>query len=177
MTTTNPYISPKRTNPYISPKRPRPSPSVEEIFPTSTKRLHPSQSSTQTSTQTSSGDDVSSNGDSMDSSSFELDLSQCPEISTMDDKFTQLKIDDPIKISEEEGDEMQKAAIAHATSGGLLFLTGKAGTGKSWTSKQIRAKLRHRNMWVVAPTGVAAINVDGMTIHAWGGFGEFFLWS
>jgi len=26
-------------------------------------------------------------------------------------------------------------------------------------------------MWVVAPTGVAAINVDGITVHKWGGFG------
>ena len=50
-------------------------------------------------------------------------------------------------------------------------MTGKAGTGKSWTSKQIRMRLANKRMWVVAPTGVAAINVDGITIHKWGNFG------
>lgn len=32
-------------------------------------------------------------------------------------------------------------------------------------------RLANKRMWVVAPTGVAAINVDGITIHKWGNFG------
>ena len=32
-------------------------------------------------------------------------------------------------------------------------------------------KLQNKHMWVVAPTGVAAINVDGITVRKWGGFG------
>ncbi len=46
-----------------------------------------------------------------------------------------------------------------------LFLTGKAGTGKTTFLHRIRAELPKR-MAVVAPTGVAAINAKGVTIHS-----------
>ncbi len=46
-----------------------------------------------------------------------------------------------------------------------LFLTGKAGTGKTTFLKQLKASLPKR-MIVVAPTGVAAINAGGVTIHS-----------
>src|SRR6478609_1700346 len=46
-----------------------------------------------------------------------------------------------------------------------VFLTGKAGTGKTTFLKHIRG-LTHKNTVVVAPTGVAAINAGGMTIHS-----------
>jgi len=46
-----------------------------------------------------------------------------------------------------------------------LFLTGKAGSGKATFLHQIRAESPKR-MAVVAPTGVAAINAGGMTIHS-----------
>lgn len=46
-----------------------------------------------------------------------------------------------------------------------LFLTGKAGSGKTTFLHQIKAEGRKR-MAVVAPTGVAAINAGGMTIHS-----------
>jgi ATP-dependent exoDNAse (exonuclease V) alpha subunit len=46
-----------------------------------------------------------------------------------------------------------------------FFLTGKAGTGKSTFLKQI-VKLNLKNYVVVAPTGIAAVNVGGMTIHS-----------
>lgn len=45
-----------------------------------------------------------------------------------------------------------------------VFLTGKAGTGKSTLLKYFRATTK-KNVAVVAPTGVAAINVQGQTIH------------
>ena len=46
-------------------------------------------------------------------------------------------------------------------------------TGKSWTTRKIVDNCRHENqvIHVTAPTGIAAINVNGITIHAWGGFG------
>ena len=50
-------------------------------------------------------------------------------------------------------------------SGRCLFITGKAGTGKSTLLRYFRAKTR-KNVAVVAPTGVAAINVEGQTIHS-----------
>lgn len=46
-----------------------------------------------------------------------------------------------------------------------LFLTGKAGTGKSTFLRYIRENLK-KNFVVVAPTGIAAINVKGVTIHS-----------
>lgn len=46
-----------------------------------------------------------------------------------------------------------------------LFLTGKAGTGKTTFLKSLQADLPKR-MVVLAPTGVAAINAGGMTIHS-----------
>lgn len=46
-----------------------------------------------------------------------------------------------------------------------VFLTGKAGTGKTTFLKQLRERLPKR-MVVLAPTGVAAINANGQTIHS-----------
>jgi GTPase SAR1 family protein len=46
-----------------------------------------------------------------------------------------------------------------------VFLTGKAGTGKTTFLSSLRKSLPKR-MVVVAPTGVAAINAGGVTIHS-----------
>ena len=46
-----------------------------------------------------------------------------------------------------------------------IFLTGKAGTGKTTFLKDLKHKSPKR-MIVVAPTGVAAINAGGVTIHS-----------
>lgn len=46
-----------------------------------------------------------------------------------------------------------------------VFLTGKAGTGKTSFLKKLQAESPKR-MVVVAPTGVAAINAKGVTIHS-----------
>ena len=46
-----------------------------------------------------------------------------------------------------------------------LFLTGKAGTGKTTFLKHLKEKSPKR-MVVLAPTGIAAINAGGMTIHS-----------
>lgn len=46
-----------------------------------------------------------------------------------------------------------------------LFLTGKAGTGKTTFLRELRTTLPKR-MVVVAPTGIAAINAQGTTIHS-----------
>src|SRR5690606_29328364 len=55
-----------------------------------------------------------------------------------------------------------------------LFLTGKAGTGKTTFLKYIREN-SHKKMAVTAPTGVAAMNAGGTTLHAlfWLPFGTF----
>lgn len=51
-----------------------------------------------------------------------------------------------------------------------LFLTGKAGTGKSTLLEYFRDQT-DGNIAVLAPTGVAAVNVRGQTIHSFFGFG------
>lgn len=46
-----------------------------------------------------------------------------------------------------------------------IFLTGKAGTGKTTFLQQVKTTCT-KNMVVLAPTGVAAINAGGVTIHS-----------
>ncbi|HNV80295.1 MAG TPA: AAA family ATPase [Tenuifilaceae bacterium] len=46
-----------------------------------------------------------------------------------------------------------------------FFLTGRAGTGKSTFMKHI-VETVEKNFLVVAPTGIAAVNVGGVTIHS-----------
>ena len=51
------------------------------------------------------------------------------------------------------------------TTGANLFLTGKAGTGKTTFLKKLKERSSKR-MVVLAPTGIAAINAGGVTIHS-----------
>ena len=53
---------------------------------------------------------------------------------------------------------------ASAKAGGNVFLTGAGGTGKSTQLREFIAECPRR-VSVTAPTGVAALNVGGMTIH------------
>lgn len=46
-----------------------------------------------------------------------------------------------------------------------IFLTGKAGTGKTTLLKEIVSNT-HKNTVIVAPTGIAALNAGGVTIHS-----------
>src|ERR1700761_3366976 len=50
-------------------------------------------------------------------------------------------------------------------TGAPVYLTGKAGTGKTTFLKYIRENC-FKKMAVVAPTGVAAINAGGVTMHS-----------
>jgi ATP-dependent DNA helicase PIF1 len=47
----------------------------------------------------------------------------------------------------------------------LTFITGGAGVGKSWTLREMVAAERRKSI-TVAPTGIAAINCGGATIHS-----------
>ena len=51
-----------------------------------------------------------------------------------------------------------------------IFLTGKAGTGKTTFLKDVK-KYTKKNHIVLAPTGVAAVNAGAMTIHSFFQFG------
>ena len=61
--------------------------------------------------------------------------------------------------------EFLRALELMEKTGRCLFITGKAGTGKSTLLRYFRAKTK-KIVVVVAPTGIAAINVEGQTIHS-----------
>ena len=61
--------------------------------------------------------------------------------------------------------ELQKALQIIKFSNRSLFLTGKAGTGKSTFLRYI-AETTKKKCVVLAPTGIAAINAKGMTLHS-----------
>ena len=60
-------------------------------------------------------------------------------------------------------------ALQLMEAGDNLFVTGKAGTGKSTLLAYYRSITR-KNIAVLAPTGVAAVNISGQTIHSFFGF-------
>ena len=61
--------------------------------------------------------------------------------------------------------EQQKAFDLVANTNTSLFITGKAGTGKTTFVKWIQREI-DKNFLVLAPTGIAALNVGGQTIHS-----------
>ena len=65
----------------------------------------------------------------------------------------------------EQNEELRTAWDFVEHTGRSIFLTGKAGTGKTTFLKTVVERSSKRNI-VVAPTGVAAINAGGMTIHS-----------
>lgn len=65
----------------------------------------------------------------------------------------------------ERNDELRTAWEFVEHTGKSIFLTGKAGTGKTTFLRTIKEH-SHKRMVVVAPTGVAAINARGATIHS-----------
>lgn len=69
---------------------------------------------------------------------------------------------------EEKLTTKQKLFLDTVLSGENIFLTGKAGTGKSFIVKKAMDVLKEENIKFVAlaPTGVAANNVKGQTIHS-----------
>ncbi len=62
-------------------------------------------------------------------------------------------------------DFLSAAAQFINTTSSHIFLTGKAGTGKTTFLKNID-KITHKAYIVVAPTGIAALNAGGVTIHS-----------
>lgn len=64
--------------------------------------------------------------------------------------------------------EDQRAAYETLLSGNNVFLTGEGGTGKSYLIKTFIGQKREqegKSVLVCAPTGIAALNLDGVTIH------------
>jgi hypothetical protein len=62
-------------------------------------------------------------------------------------------------------DRLELAAKFVNNTGAPIFLTGKAGTGKTTFLRDL-SRLTHKRYVVVAPTGIAALNARGVTIHS-----------
>ncbi len=62
-------------------------------------------------------------------------------------------------------DDEQNHALKLMLSGRNVFLTGEAGTGKSTVLREFKRQARQGCVFL-APTGIAAINVGGTTIHS-----------
>jgi hypothetical protein len=71
-------------------------------------------------------------------------------------------IPQPIEINA----QLQAAFDAVAAGRQIIFVTGGAGTGKSTFIRELRARFSEKQSVVLAPTGVAALNAGGQTIHS-----------
>jgi len=69
---------------------------------------------------------------------------------------------EPIEINR----QLQAAFDAVARGKQIVFVTGGAGTGKSTFIRELRARFPDKQSIVLAPTGVAALNAGGQTIHS-----------
>lgn len=67
----------------------------------------------------------------------------------------------------------QEYALALLKSGKNVFLTGQAGSGKTYVIKKYIEYLHEKNIPVAitASTGIAATHIGGGTIHSWSGMG------
>ena len=76
---------------------------------------------------------------------------------------------DMTQIFDTTNQEMQNAYDLIARTNKSFFLTGRAGTGKTTFLKSVRDNVAKKFV-VLAPSGVAAINAGGQTIHSFFGF-------
>ena len=65
-----------------------------------------------------------------------------------------------IKLAEEQQKALNEMLLGHN-----IFLTGEAGTGKSTIVQEFK-RLTSKNCVFLAPTGIAAVNIGGSTIHS-----------
>lgn len=74
---------------------------------------------------------------------------------------------DGIRLDPNNEEFMEALALAQATDKNL-YITGKAGSGKTFFLKYLKS-VCSKDMAILAPTGVAAINAGGQTIHSFFG--------
>ncbi|MEO0335216.1 MAG: AAA family ATPase, partial [Pseudomonadota bacterium] len=65
----------------------------------------------------------------------------------------------------------QQHALQRMRAGANVFLTGEAGSGKSYVVKHFRRELDEKEFPTLASTGAAAVLVGGRTFHSFFGLG------
>lgn len=66
--------------------------------------------------------------------------------------------------------ENTKKIIRYIDKKENIFITGGAGTGKSYILNQLRFHYRNK-LNITSTTGISALNISGQTIHSWAGIG------
>ncbi|MDR2760709.1 MAG: AAA family ATPase, partial [Rickettsiales bacterium] len=67
--------------------------------------------------------------------------------------------------------ESQRLALEKIESGKNIFVTGCAGSGKSYLLHYLKNNAGKKYLQLTATTGVAAINIGGLTLHSWANLG------
>ena len=101
-------------------------------------------------------------------SSFQSDGQDSLDVSMLEKQFKRLEINE-LNFSEE-----QAKTMGLIKEGKNVFITGGAGVGKSFLIREAVSYLEReqdKTVAVLAPTGVAALNVNGQTLHSWAGIG------
>lgn len=65
----------------------------------------------------------------------------------------------------------QNAVISTIEQGRNVFVTGSAGTGKSYLLRYLKGQYINHGLHLTASTGIAAVNIGGVTLHSWAGIG------
>ncbi|MES2677972.1 MAG: PIF1 family ATP-dependent DNA helicase [Pseudomonadota bacterium] len=65
----------------------------------------------------------------------------------------------------------QKQAVYALEDGESIFISGSAGTGKSYLLQYLKANYSDSGLHITASTGIAAVHVGGQTLHSWAAIG------
>jgi ATP-dependent DNA helicase PIF1 len=76
-----------------------------------------------------------------------------------------------IKYNVSSNETPKEKILRFSKEGKNLFFTGDAGTGKSYFIREIYKELSDKIVFKTAYTGIASINIKGMTIHSFSGCG------
>ena len=72
-----------------------------------------------------------------------------------------------------ELDKYQKNAVQLVQAGYNLFITGSAGSGKSFLIRkcieECRSIYQQKHISITSTTGISSLNINGITIHSWAG--------
>lgn len=99
---------------------------------------------------------------------------------SMGSNQTEVGFMDDMTITSNELNEEQQRAVQHVLDGHNAFITGSAGTGKTFLMRYVIQELVQKHgetaVAVTATTGIAAIAVGGQTVHSFAGIG-LGMWS